>query len=40
MDQPNELSVKLELLADLLAGVWAHYAQQKGYLEERILKKP
>jgi predicted metalloprotease len=30
----NELSVKLELQADFLAGVWAHYAQQKGYLEE------
>jgi len=30
----NELSVRLELQADFLAGVWAHYAQQKGYLEE------
>jgi predicted metalloprotease len=33
-EEYNELSVKLELQADFLAGVWAHYAQQKGYLEE------
>ncbi len=30
----NELSVKLELQADFLAGVWAHYTRNKNLLEE------
>lgn len=29
----NALSVRLELQADYLAGVWAHYVQGYGYLE-------
>ncbi len=29
----NKLSVKLELHADFLAGVWAHYTQTKGIIE-------
>lgn len=31
--EANELSVRLELQADYLAGVWAHYVQGYGYLE-------
>jgi predicted metalloprotease len=32
--QANALSVRVELQADFFAGVWAHYEQNKGYLEK------
>ena len=35
----NALSVKLELQADCLAGVWGHYAQQRGLLERGDLEQ-
>jgi uncharacterized protein len=33
-EEANELSVKLELQADFLAGVWAHHAQKKRQILE------
>jgi len=30
----NDLSVRLELMADFLAGVWAHHTSNKGLLDE------
>jgi predicted metalloprotease len=31
----NQLSVRLELQADFLAGIWAHYADQNGHILEQ-----
>ena len=32
-EQANRVSVRLELQADFLAGIWAHYAQNRGIVE-------
>lgn len=37
--EANALSVRLELQADFLAGVWAHHAQRKGLLERGDLEE-
>ena len=33
-EEVNAATVRLELQADYLAGVWAHHIQDKGYLEK------
>ena len=35
----NRLSVRLELQADFLAGLWAHYGQEKGIVEPGDLEE-
>jgi uncharacterized protein len=36
--QANQMSVRVELQADCLAGIWGHYTEQKGILEKGDLE--
>lgn len=38
-EEYNKVQVQLELQADYLSGVWAHYAEEMGYLEEGDLEE-
>lgn len=38
-EEVNQLSVRLELQADCLAGVWGHYAERRGLLEHGDLEE-